>query len=250
MALSTLKDHWKSDLKLQTFPLICGYLRRSASKYKMQIPNDIYLLCHEFVGIGIGIDTKILNSIEKEMLCSLLSQYFDKNKNISNLSNTTLSFNLLYRQSIDGATAKKFHQKCDYKPNTITIVETMKNYVFGGFTRIAWNSMAYADNNAFLFLLRTPEQNNSFKSSELNDKCGIFQIRKEYTGYAVCPSPSTGPAFGVEGRSLKVLDYSRHGTFGNPIYYDIDDERYKEFIENNYNFVIKECEVFSLYQYK
>ena len=203
MALSTLKEHYKSDLKLKTFPLISGYLRNTANEFNIEIPHDIYLLCHEFVGIGIGIDTNILNSIEKEILCTLLSQHFEQNKDISNLSNTSLSFKLLYRSSIHGATASQFHDKCDYKPNTITIIETMNNYVFGGFTRIAWNSMTTTDNNAFLFLLRTP---SSSTSSQLNDECGIFPIKKEWTGFAVNQSESKGPSFRANGYDLTIFN--------------------------------------------
>ena len=42
--------------------------------------------------------------------------------------------NLLYRATRDGFTASAFHEKCDGKENTITIIKTNGNYVFGGHT--------------------------------------------------------------------------------------------------------------------
>ena len=64
--------------------------------------------------------------------------------------------NLLYRASTDGFTSTAFHTKCDGKGETITIIKTNTNYVFGGYASSAWNSSgAYiADNNAFIFSLR------------------------------------------------------------------------------------------------
>ena len=42
--------------------------------------------------------------------------------------------NLLYQATRDGFSAKAFHQKCDGYQNTLTIIKTNGNYVFGGYT--------------------------------------------------------------------------------------------------------------------
>ncbi len=47
---------------------------------------------------------------------------------------------LLNRASRDGFEGSVFHEKCDGKENTITIIETNGNNVFGGFTAAKWAS--------------------------------------------------------------------------------------------------------------
>ena len=44
---------------------------------------------------------------------------------------------LCYRQSSDGDLDTTFHEKCDGKQNTITIVK-VNEFVFGGYTDIPW----------------------------------------------------------------------------------------------------------------
>jgi hypothetical protein len=63
---------------------------------------------------------------------------------------------LLYRATRDGFTNQAFHTKCDGKENTITIIKSNLNYVFGGYASSAWNSSGnhIKDPNSFLFSLR------------------------------------------------------------------------------------------------
>jgi len=67
------------------------------------------------------------------------------------------SFSLLWRGSRDRFEDSSFHQLCDGKENTLTLVKSMTNHVFGGFTSIPWESptkefeRTYADKSAFLF---------------------------------------------------------------------------------------------------
>ncbi len=63
---------------------------------------------------------------------------------------------LLYRATRDGFTSQAFHSKCDGKGNTVTIIKSHLNYVFGGYASSAWNSSNtwINDPNAFLFSLR------------------------------------------------------------------------------------------------
>ena len=61
--------------------------------------------------------------------------------------------NLIFRGTRDGFGVTDFHQKCDNKGPTITIVKDVRGYVFGGYTSINWKSEGgYAsDSKAFLF---------------------------------------------------------------------------------------------------
>lgn len=46
---------------------------------------------------------------------------------------------LRFRASDHGFTAKDFHAHCDNIPNTIIIIQSASDYVFGGFTSKMWN---------------------------------------------------------------------------------------------------------------
>lgn len=65
---------------------------------------------------------------------------------------------LCYRASTHGWSVSTFHNRCDGKPNTVTIVKAGQ-YVFGGYTDIPWESSGgYTSTpNAFLFSLRNEE---------------------------------------------------------------------------------------------
>ena len=43
---------------------------------------------------------------------------------------------LLLRKSRDGSKPEDFHRKCDNKGNKITIIETTKGNIFGGYTEL------------------------------------------------------------------------------------------------------------------
>ncbi|XP_067682168.1 interferon-induced protein 44-like [Haliotis asinina] len=66
-------------------------------------------------------------------------------------------FNLLYKASRDGCSAQLFHQKCDNKGPTVTVLYNALDCVFGGYTALSWTSnvsgMWLTDQSAFLFRL-------------------------------------------------------------------------------------------------
>ncbi|XP_068705901.1 uncharacterized protein [Montipora foliosa] len=97
---------------------------------------------------------------------------------------------LCYRSSAHGTYDRTFHNKCDGKNNTVTIVKT-NDFVFGGFTDIPWESPQNgsqfgATEKAFIFSLRNAEGLPPFKS---NVKDSSKAIRY---------SKILGPTFGYE----------------------------------------------------
>ena len=68
------------------------------------------------------------------------------------------------RGSVDGFSAEVFHEKCDNKGPTITIIKA-NDRVFGGFTNLSWDSNSgqkYGDPEAFVFrVVNIQDQNNS-----------------------------------------------------------------------------------------
>ena len=93
--------------------------------------------------------------------------------------------NLLYRGSRDGFEADDFHRLCDKKDKTLTVIQTTKGYIFGGFTNQSWSSgdVWRHDNIAFLFSLV-----NKFNKPFL---CNIVNYSK-----AQLSNPKAGPCFG------------------------------------------------------
>ena len=78
------------------------------------------------------------------------------------ISEEKLSIELLMRGTRDGFSANAFHQLCNKKGNTITIVKSASHQkVFGGYTDIEWtssNSGKQQDGNSFLFSLRPDDE--------------------------------------------------------------------------------------------
>lgn len=50
------------------------------------------------------------------------------------------SANLIYSATQHGFSASSFHQHCDNKGGTITVIRTSQGYIFGGFTEHSWES--------------------------------------------------------------------------------------------------------------
>lgn len=64
-------------------------------------------------------------------------------------------FELLYKMSRDSCCSKKFHQLCDRKGPTVTILYNTDNSSYGGFLFQSWESSGgcIKDQHAFLFTL-------------------------------------------------------------------------------------------------
>ena len=65
------------------------------------------------------------------------------------------SMELLYRGTRDGMTGRNFHNKCDNKGKTICLFLNDKNYIFGGYSSIPWESNGGSKiaEDCFLFTL-------------------------------------------------------------------------------------------------
>eukprot|EP01083_Nonionella_stella_P295544 1004441_1 len=65
---------------------------------------------------------------------------------------------LLYRGSTDGFRASTFHDKCDGKAKTVSIIRTDTDNVFGGYASVPWAGAIkryVMDKNAFIYLIRS-----------------------------------------------------------------------------------------------
>ena len=64
----------------------------------------------------------------------------------------------LYRGSRDGCKASDFHDKCDNKGATITVIRSSGAFIFGGFSDKSWKSFGdwCKSEKPFLFSLKSP----------------------------------------------------------------------------------------------
>jgi hypothetical protein len=155
---------------------------------------------------------------------------------------------LLYRATIDGFEASSFHGKCDGKENTVTIIKTDSNYVFGGYTAAKWvtdtdeqlnNGGWIHDSTAFIFSLRRNEVsfNNKFMVKNAN--------------HAIYGHSSYGPSFGG-GSDIFIIDKSNinigsYSNLGIGYQYHTEDGDSKSFLAGSSNdWLTNEIEVYQI----
>jgi len=147
-------------------------------------------------------------------------------------------WNLLYRASVDGFGASDFHRKCDNHPNTLTIIKTTNNYIFGGFTSQTWNGSNYKSYvDEFLFSYKNP----------YNIPCKINGTPNSQK--AIYCNPSYGPTFGggndIHISSNSNTNSSSYSKLNNT--YKINNGHDSNFLTGSRNFTVSEIEIFSKY---
>jgi len=159
--------------------------------------------------------------------------------------NTTLT--KLYTASINGFGATNFHSNSNGFYGTLTIIKTLNNNVFGGFTKTNWNgSNTYqSDSDAFLFSLIN--QYNYPVKLNLKNPVGL------YSSNAVYASTGYGPTFG-NGNDLYIADQSylnlnSRSQLGSAYQLPFSNMTYgstaaQSFLAGSYNFQPIEIEIY------
>jgi hypothetical protein len=143
---------------------------------------------------------------------------------------------LIYKGSINGFRAEDFHAKCDDINDTLVLIKTANDSIFGGYTNETWtdeNSDYKEDSKAFIF---------SF------NKRAKFSVKQ--AKYAIYANSNYGPVFG-RYHDLCVYDHSNYNSFSFSRFPDTYESKgigQSEYYLNNgtRNFRIKEIEVFYL----
>ena len=161
------------------------------------------------------------------------------NNNIKIKKNCKL--NILYRIARDGDSCKTYHQKTNNIPDTLTLIKTKENIIFGGYTHIKIpfvpNGSNFDDSKAFLFSLDYnkiyfPQKNHCSKHS--NENYGPIFGNNENCQYPIIVG---GPNF---------LSNNYHSTSTvKGCFYDNFSFDY-ELNKGKKNFQIKEIEVYQI----
>ena len=132
---------------------------------------------------------------------NIIQNDFEKEKKIKKWINPfkKVKFELLFRMTKDGYTSLDFHKCCDNQGPTITLVQTDKNYEFGGYTPYSWKSKVGPspenDKATFLFSLNLMKKFNKIKE-----------------GSTIFFSPNNGPCFGKGGTDFYLKSDLRMGV--------------------------------------
>lgn len=142
------------------------------------------------------------------------------------------NFKLIYRGSRDGFGSNVFHSLCDQKPQTLVLIRSTNNYIFGGYTEQDWsgNNVNKTDPKAFVFsLVNATNKPQKFSCTNINN--------------AVYCNPSNGPVFGGPNRDLLISNNCNSTSCSSvPNSYSIPSN---SFLAGNTSFTVTEIEVFT-----
>jgi hypothetical protein len=150
---------------------------------------------------------------------------------------------LLYRATMHGFESEAFHEKCDGKENTLTIIKTDGNYVFGGYTAAKWSSdklqksRYIADTKAFIFSKRRDGVSCNHK----------FMV--ENANNAIFGNTRFGPTF---GHDIVITDKSNTSigswtNLGNKYHYPPENGDGRSFLAGSYDqWLTTEIEVYQI----
>ena len=143
-------------------------------------------------------------------------------------------FMLLHRVTDDGF--DDFHKRCDGIKNTLTIIKTSKNYIFGGYTGAPWNcNNGYIeDTNSFIFSLKNCED-TPFKANCTDNETSIYG------------GSEFGPSFGTKDIQLvKCFPDCLNGTSSMGVSYENPLSKSKSILAGSKSFRTTEIEVYKL----
>jgi len=110
---------------------------------------------------------------------------------------------LIYKATRSGFSASTFHQLCDDKGATMTVIKSSEGWMFGGFTTQSWsgNPVWKKDPQAFIFTLTNPHNIPATK----------FSIKDGEQQHAIYVHGGYGPTFGL-GHDIHIINNSNTNT--------------------------------------
>ena len=150
------------------------------------------------------------------------------------------SSQLLYSGSKNGFSATTFHNLCNKKPHTLTLIKA-NGYIFGGYTYMWSSSGGYkCDTQTYIFSLTNP-----------SNKSILFKNIKPQ--YSIDDSPNYGPTFGG-GNDIYISDNcgsnnNSHSNLGHSFSgcpFKSDTVEAKSFLCGSHKFKVEEIEVWQL----
>jgi hypothetical protein len=202
----------------------------------------------------INIDSKII-IYENNYKSKIINWLKNPNNKIKNQNKTLKEIKLLYRGSRDGFRANIFHEKCNNEGETLTIIESKDNFIFGGYTEINWdntiwngkvgeynNARRNGNGNEFVFTLKNPHEIKPAK----------FNMKKSWLNHSICCDANLGPIFGCNDIRIENNCNITNNRF---TYYDFQKGEYcfedttghkRLLFTGKPSFLVQEIEVFQV----
>ena len=171
---------------------VYGWIRQN---YDESFLDDIADIIYQFY--LIKIDSNILSSDEQISLFNLLFNEIAKHEDNKDIK--SIETKLLYRGSVNGMSATTFHEICDDKGPTLTVIHNEHDHIFGGYANKSWNWKMgkVADKKAFLWMVRPNVKVFGFKEDVTEGES------------AVSNSQYYGPMFG-KGSDLWIGNQAKN----------------------------------------
>jgi hypothetical protein len=176
----------------------------------------------------------IYSRIIKYQHAEVISKWIDRLEITDDIKNS-YEFKLILRGSRDGFSPGKFHEKCDNKSQTITIIKVKdSNEILGGYNPIVWKSDdGYGTTkDSFIFSFKDKDNIEDYILSRVkNEKYAISYYSNDDSG---------GPAFGNSDLDLYGNNCYNESWCHHTEYYD------KPIRDNDNYFSVEEYEIFQI----
>ena len=203
-------------------------LGKMTSEFEKRMKNNIM---EQYIKELTKVDKKYLK-ISKEINSNILK--FDEISLIEEgvkkkLSKNIKEYKLIFKASKDGFRVKDFHNYCDGKDNTLTLVKTKTGRRFGGFTDQKWDQSGSnkSGSNGFLFSL-------DFKEIYYNNN----------SSYNIQGNSSYGPYFGNDFYIGDNCNSGYNSSDSSNCYYTTNSKTYALAGENKY--IVEDYEVYQI----
>jgi hypothetical protein len=201
--------------------------------YRDILPEELYInLLKFFLNSNyIPSEKKITlkSMIISDQHIELISKWIDKSESSDKLT-SSYDFKLLFRGSRDGLTQNKFHQCCDNKSRTVTIIKVKdSNEILGGYNPVEWKYDGGYEitKDSFIF---------SFNNNDSIENCILSRVMDE--SHAIFNSFYYGPSFGTSD----IIIWSKFS--GKSICRKSSYE--KSIRKTDDMFIVEECEIFQI----
>ncbi|GBC41247.2 carbohydrate-binding module family 13 protein [Rhizophagus irregularis DAOM 181602=DAOM 197198] len=174
------------------------------------------------------IDSKIITYQHIE----LISKWINRLEIMDKL-NSPYKFQLLFRGSRDGFSGEKFHETCDNRYRTVTVIKAKdSNEILGGYNPVEWRSDGSygTTKDSFIFSFDNDDRIENYILSRVMNEC-----------YATFNGIFSGPSFGWNDLTILGMSYD----FGS---FCLSKKNfYEKLIRKTENvFTVEEFEVFQI----
>jgi hypothetical protein len=227
---------------------------------------------------GITIDLSCLSEVEKKALLEEASFYnlqdlyesIDNKLNCRKIDSNILSreeanqifswfpnkkeINLLYRGSRDGYTSCRFHEMCDNKINTISIIKDIHGCIFGGYSPLSWDCnekeqydpktfLFYSSNRKFYRLNHTTIESNNRRLLEITN---IHKNTNCTEVHSIYGDKKFGPFFGCVDLCISDKCNLNFNSDSDSIHFEMPLTKSGYLCDEGKNFQVSEIEVFQI----